>query len=246
MLRRFVKKPTEETWMYKKLDEPFATALYRAMKSKFGNIKALAPVYRFALNATSELGRWCADQVWAQALADDVLPKLEGVVFRDCDVESPEQTTEETRHDIMKVKEAYEIVSSHEHKHPLDSGQLSPKVELLLKQLGKHFRESMEKKCIVFTQRRNTAKVLLRLCESLGIPNLRPGVLVGVQNSDITGSITFRHQFLVLAMFRQGEINCLVSAKRSSRFSFSQQPVCHLCCGRRPRYPRLQSRREVR
>lgn len=220
MLRRFVKKPTEETWTYKQLDEPFATELYQAMKSKFGNIKALAPVYRFTLNATSELGRWCADQLWAQALADDVLPKLEGVVFRDCDIESPEQTADETRHDIMKVKEAYEVVSSHEHKHPLDPGQLSPKVELLLDQLRKHFRESMEKKCIVFTQRRNTAKALLRLCETLDIPNLRPGILVGVRNSDITGSITFRHQFLVLVKFRQGEINCLVNTKRPSGDSF--------------------------
>lgn len=217
MLRRFVSKPTEETWTYRKLDEPFATELYRAMKSKFGNIKALGSVFRFALNATSELGRWCADQVWTQVLADDVLPKLEGIVSRDCNAESQKQTTEEVQLDIMKVKEAYEIVKAHKQEQPLNPGQLSPKVELFLDQLRKHFRESMNKKCIVFTKRRNTAKVLLRLCETLEIPNLRPGILVGVRNSDITGSITFRHQFLVLVKFRQGEVNCLVSVEAENQ-----------------------------
>lgn len=49
---------------------------------------------------------------------------------------------------------------------------------------------------------------MLRLCEKLEIPNLRPGVLVGI-NHDLIGSTTFRHQFLILAKFRQGEINCL-------------------------------------
>lgn len=219
MLRRFVKKPTEETWTYRKLDEPFPTDLYQAMKTKFGNIKALAPIFRFALDATSKLGRWCADQVWAQALADEVLPKLEGIVSRDCNFESQKQTAEETQYDITKAKEAYEIVSAHEHKQPLGPGQLSPKVELFLDCLRKHFRESRDKKCIVFTKRRNTAKTLLRLCETLEIPNLRPGILVGVRSSDITGSITFRHQFLVLVKFRQGDINCLVSSSRYSKRS---------------------------
>lgn len=219
MLRRFVKKPAEETWTYGKLDEPFPTDLYQAMKDKFGNIKALAPIFRFALNATSELGRWCADQVWAQALADDVLPKLEGIVSRDCDLETQKQAAKETQHDITKVKEAYEIVSAHQHKQPLEPGQLSPKVELFLDHLRKHFRESKDKKCIVFTKRRNTAKALLRLCETLEIPNLRPGILVGVRSSDITGSITLRHQFLVLVKFRQGNINCLVSSSPYSKIS---------------------------
>lgn len=211
LLRQVVGKPSEETWIYGKLDAPFATELYQAMHRKFGHIKALAPVFRFALNATSELGRWCADQIWAKALADDVLPKLEGTASRDCGQESQTRTAEADEHDVTKVREAYEIVRSLKHGDPRAPGQLSPKVELFREMLTKHFLEPIDKKCIVFTQRRNTAKALLRLCEELDIPNLRPGILVGVRNSDITGSITFRHQFLVMVKFRQGEINCLVS-----------------------------------
>lgn len=217
LLRQIVRKPTEETWSYGKLNEPFSTELYQAMKCKLGNIKAVTPIFRFALNATSELGRWCADQVWAQALADDVLPKLECIVSSDFDQGSQRQTAEEAQHDIIKVREADEIVRAHEPKHPLESGQLSPKVELFLDRLRKHFCGSRDKKCIVFTQRRNTAKALLRLCETLNIPSLRPGILVGVRSSDITGSITFRNQFLVLVKFRQGEINCLVSFTSSMK-----------------------------
>lgn len=211
MLRQIVKKPTEEAWTYRKLNEPVTTELYGNMKLKFGHIRALNPVFQFAFHATSELGRWCADQMWAQALAEDVLPKLEGIVARDCHQNSEEKTVEETQNDITKVREAYEIVRAHEHKSPLESGQLSSKVEFFLEKLTKHFGESTDKKCIVFTQRRNTARALMRLCETLKIPNLRPGVLIGVRSSDITGSVTFRHQFLVLVKFRQGEINCLVS-----------------------------------
>lgn len=213
LLRQIVRTPSEETWVYRKLDEPFTTELYQTMHQKFGHIKALAPVFRFSLYATSELGKWCADQIWVQALADEVLPKLEGIVFRDCGEEFQDMTPEEAEHDITKVREAYEIVRAHKHENPRASGQLSPKVELFRAMLTKHFLESTDKKCIVFTQRRNTAKALLRLCEVLGIPNLRPGILVGLRNSDITGSITFRHQFLALVKFRQDEINCLVSFK---------------------------------
>lgn len=229
-----MRRPTEETWTYKKLKPPFATELYEAISQKFGETEALKPIFRFALNATSELGKWCADQVWEQALAGDVIPKLEGIVSKEFDSGSPKMTVEAAQVDIMRAKEACEIVKAHQFKHPLDSGQLSPKVELFLTRLAEHFAESKDKKCIVFTKRRNTAKTLLRLCEELDIPNLRPGVLVGARNSDITGNITFRDQFLVLVKFRQGEVNCLVSfaceyiLERKAKWSL----VRDISCGR--------------
>jgi endoribonuclease Dicer len=182
------------------------------MERDFGNVKALKPILRFALNATSELGTWCADQVWKYVIADEVLPKLEGILSigtyskyaSGCLKNSPE----DVQWDIMQAKEAEQIIKAHHFKHPSEPGQLSPKVKLLIKLLIESFATSKERKCIVFTQRRNTAKTLLRLCQELKIPHLRPGVLVGI-NHDLTGTTTFRHQFLVLAKFRQGEINCL-------------------------------------
>ena len=145
-------------------------------------------------------------------MADDVLPKLEGIIFKDPGAgstpSSSKQSLEETQQDIMQVKKACQIVRCHQFKHPSERDQLSPKVEQFIQQLSELFATSKERKCIVLTQRRNTAKTLLRLCKKLDIPNLRPGVLVGI-NHDLIGSTTFRHQFLILAKFRQGEINCL-------------------------------------
>ena len=141
-------------------------------------------------------------------MAEDVLRKLEGILSKEADSDSQKENQEETKRDIRQVKEACRIASSHQPKHPSEAGQLSPKVELFVKRLSEMFATSESRKCIVFTQRRNTAKTLHRLCEKLDITNLRPGVLVGISH-DLTGSTTFRHQFLVLSKFRQGEINCL-------------------------------------
>ncbi|KAJ5674560.1 dicer-like protein 1 [Penicillium maclennaniae] len=212
LLRQVVRKPEEETWTYNKLDLPFPTELYRQIERGFGNVKALKPILQFSLNATSELGTWCADQVWEYAVAEDVLPKLEGVMSKDLDADSAssssKQSPEEIQKDIMLMKEACHIVRCHQFKHPSGRDQLSPKVELFIQQLFKLFATSKERKCIVFTQRRNTAKTLVRLCEKLDIPNLRPGVLVGIRDG-LIGSANFSHQLHVLAKFRQGEVNCL-------------------------------------
>ncbi|KAJ5127830.1 dicer-like protein 1 [Penicillium atrosanguineum] len=212
LLRQVVGSPKEETWTYNKLDLPFPTELYGQMERRFGNVKALKPILRFALNATSELGRWCADQVWEFALADEVLAKLKCIISKDPGPDftssSSKQNPEETQKDIIQVEEACRVVRYHRFKHPSERDQLSRKVELFIQRLSELFAISKERKCIVFTQRRNTAKTLLRLCEKLEIPNIRPGMLLGI-NHDPTGSTTFRQQFLTLAKFRQGKINCL-------------------------------------
>ncbi|KAJ5107010.1 hypothetical protein N7456_003685 [Penicillium angulare] len=206
-LRQIVSKPTEEICSFKKLAEPHETELFKTMKDKFGDIKALAPIFGFAWAASSELGSWCADRVWAKTLVEDVIPKLDACLARE-NLEGSGDTNQVEK-DIDRAKKACEIVKAHHFKSPLEPGQLSSKVELLLAIFSRHFGHEKNKKCIVFTEKRNTARVLLDLCEQLSIPNFRPGVLVGIRKSDLTGATTFRKQFLVLHRFRQGEINCL-------------------------------------
>jgi endoribonuclease Dicer len=206
-LRQIVKRPYEEMWTYSKLEPPFATKMYTKLQVSFGKAKSLEPVFKFAWAASSELGEWCADQVWIQALREDVIPHLERSTGKH--PESDPCGTDQIRNDLMSAKEACERVKNHEFRNPLDGGQLSSKVRLLIARLAMHFDSSDDKKCIVFTQRRNTAKVLLRLCEVMKIRNLRPGILVGVRKSDITGNVTFRHQFEVRGQFQDGKVNCL-------------------------------------
>ncbi|KAJ5973392.1 hypothetical protein N7481_010602 [Penicillium waksmanii] len=206
-LLRAVSRPQEEFWAYPKLNESTTTPLFRLLKETFGDLKVLEPVFRFAWRATSELGAWCADYVWTYALAQDVIPRLQAKIGRDsC---SEDETTEGIERNMKRIHEAAQIVKNYKFKSPLEPGQINPKVELLLRKLSQHFGRSKDTKCIVFTRRRNTAKSLGHLCSVMKIPNLRPGILVGIRNHDITGTVTLRDQFLVLIKFRQGEINCL-------------------------------------
>lgn len=182
------------------------------MKDRFGDISSLEGVFRFAWDASSELGRWCADRTWAHALADDVLPKLAGQVSRVIGTESSENLPERTYKEVERIKEASDIVRNHPFDIPHAPGTLSPKVQLLRREICKHFEFPTETKCIVFTKMRYTARILFELFSELKMPYLRPGVLVGVRSSDLAGmNITFRQQFIALVKFRRGEINCLVS-----------------------------------
>ncbi|KAL4802295.1 hypothetical protein BDV18DRAFT_164119 [Aspergillus unguis] len=190
----FVKRPTEVVWIHEKLEPPYGTSLYHQMESKFGDIESLKSVFRFAWNASSVLGRWCSDGVWRQVFSAKVLPRLEG--------KSPEE--------LVRLQEASELAGNYTLRSPEEPNQLSKKVQVLRKKLTDHYQRDPDTKCIVFTTMRYTALMLLELFNALNIPNLRPGLLIGVRSDDLTGAnISFRQQFLALVNFRSGEINCL-------------------------------------
>ncbi|PLB47276.1 ATP-dependent helicase dcl1 [Aspergillus steynii IBT 23096] len=210
LLRQFVYRPVEKTWAYDKLGAPFATTLYKTMEDRFGDIAALEWIFRFARLASSELGKWCSDRAWLHALADDVLPKLESTVSKPLQPGSSSQVPETAYKEISRIKEASEIVKKHTFGSPSLPGELSPKVQLLRDELKACFSHSAETKCIVFTKKRYTARMLFELFTKLEIPFIRPGVLIGVRSGDVAGmNVTFRQQFLALVKFRNGEINCL-------------------------------------
>lgn len=182
------------------------------MKDRYGDIASLEPAFRFAWNASSELGKWCSDRAWAHALAEDVLPKLEGQVSKVVAEETSGRIPENAYKEIERIKDASDIIRNHNIDRPDAPGSLSSKVQLLRRELTKQFEFPTDTKCIVFTQMRYTARILFELFTELNIPYLRPGVLVGVRSGDLAGmNITFRQQFIALVKFRKGEINCLVS-----------------------------------
>ncbi|KAI9045212.1 putative RNA helicase/RNAse III [Aspergillus affinis] len=210
LLRQVVSRPVEKVWAYDRLETPFATMLYSTMENRFGDMAALEGISRFARLASSELGKWCSDQAWIHALADDVLPKLENTVSKLLQSGSSSQIPETAYKEISRIKEASEIVKKHTFGNPSFPGELSSKVQLLCDELKACFGSSTETKCIVFTQKRYTARMLFELFTKLEIPFIRPGVLIGVRSGDVAGmNVTFRQQFLALVKFRSGEINCL-------------------------------------
>ncbi|KAL2821630.1 hypothetical protein BJX63DRAFT_442975 [Aspergillus granulosus] len=193
-LHRFIQRPTEEVWIHNKLQAPFGTELYNLLETQFGDIEDLKSAFRFAWHASSELGRWCADGIWKQVFSASVLPRLKG----------------KSQEEILRLQEANNIANHHILNHPDEPGELSSKVELIRKKLAEHYQENPDTKCIVFTEMRYTALMLLELFHTLQVARIRPGLLIGARSDNETGAnISFRQQFLALVKFRSGEINCL-------------------------------------
>ena len=194
--------------------------LYSASKSElhlqlsrsYGDMRIFAKLFRDAENAGSELGEWCADRIWAYALADDAeagkyIARNERKLIN-MPVPPPIETVDA---ESTRIREAQSIISRHEFPEPLDS-KLSSKVLRLKEGLNEYFSRPSNTRCIVFVQRRFTARVLLDLFQKFANPFLRPGILLGIRSSD-PGDLnpSFRKQVLELAKFRKGEVNCLVS-----------------------------------
>jgi endoribonuclease Dicer len=149
------------------------------------------------------------------------LPKLEGSVRKLTESGTSTRAPESTHKEILRLQEASDVVKNYSFNNPDVPGELSPKVQLLRKELTKNYERPMGTKCIIFTQKRYTAKMLFDVFSTLGIPYLRPGLLIGVRSGDVVGmNVSFRQQFLALVKFRSGEINCLVRNKASPQYEY--------------------------
>ncbi|EER25001.1 Type III restriction enzyme, res subunit family protein [Coccidioides posadasii C735 delta SOWgp] len=211
LLRQSVARPNEEVWSYDRLDQPFETRLYKELRSRFGDLRALEKLFTFSLKASSNLGAWCADWVWSYALTEESLPKLEGRAARTAMGNLPIAKIVRPEAEIQRIREASEIIRSHKFGDPAIRPELlSPKVRRLHHELLKYFERHTDTKCIVFTEQRHTARILCDLFSKIGTKHLRPGVLIGVR-SDASGgmNISFRQQVLAVVSFRKGEVNCL-------------------------------------
>lgn len=211
LLRKSVARPREQVWTYDRRRQPFETELYRDLRSRFGDIVVLEKLFRFAYDASSNLGKWCSDWVWSYGLSEEILPKLEGRVDRSY-MGGKQRSNQAAQDEIRRIRDAREIIRNHHFAEPDDlADQLSSKVLLLFRELSKYYETPTDNKCIVFTEQRHTARLLGDLFARIGSQHLRTGVLIGVRSNDYGGmNISFREQILTLMKFRNGELNCLV------------------------------------
>ncbi|PGH14121.1 hypothetical protein AJ79_03238 [Helicocarpus griseus UAMH5409] len=210
-MRQTIARPTEQTWVYDRLDPPFETDLYRTMHSRFGDIGELEKIFTFALEASSTLGRWCSDWLWTLALVESALPKLEGRIARKHMRSRTGNHPKGVDETIKRLREAGQMIKDYTFLTPVDCPEhLSSKVRLLHRELAMYFERHTDTKCIVFVQQRHTARLLGDLFSRIGTQHMRTGVLIGVRD-DGTGNakVSFRQQFLTLLKFRKGELNCL-------------------------------------
>ncbi|KAI9756900.1 MAG: hypothetical protein M4579_003654 [Chaenotheca gracillima] len=212
LLQKSIHRPTEQIAQYETLSMPFETDLYRRLHHAYSTVTVLARPFRIAKEASAELGRWCADQIWSFALAEEEASKLENKAQRVFAARGARgQSLEALDANLAQLREAQKVVNKHRFEEPQpDGNDLSSKVRLLRDYLASRFENPTQDKCIVFVEKRYAARVLAELFKYIGTRHLRVGVLTGARAGDAVDlNVTFHRQTITLTQFRKGTLNCL-------------------------------------
>ncbi|KAL9579266.1 MAG: hypothetical protein Q9203_006771, partial [Teloschistes exilis] len=211
LLRHSVSRPNEHVAIYPKLYLPGQTILCQEMEQRFGDMDIFSKTFRNAVHATTELGAWCADQVWSMAMSERAALKLERKLEKRAFKEQNSKPVEMIDAQLSQLREAQAFVQNWPSIEPrIDPNCMSPKVRVLRDYLSMIFERPTDSRCIVFVHHRHTARLLGELFPRLGLPNLRMGTLIGTSSADPGElEVSFRQQMEVIHKFRKGQLNCL-------------------------------------
>lgn len=164
---------------YAPLRVPFKTSLYLQMELQFKDVAVLKKPMEYAKHASSELGSWCADQMWSTCMreeAEELIAKTERKFHT-----GRIATVEVSEAQKALIRAAQEFINAHVFPAPQPSLDfLSSKVIRLMDYLRERFERPTDDKVIIFVDRRYTARILTELFKSsnIGTPHLRVGTLV--------------------------------------------------------------------
>ena len=211
LLQVVTSRPQEQLAVYERLEYPYDTEFSKEMHSRFGNVRGFTKMFLKAREATSELGEWCANQLWVLALSDEEARKIEQQTERQANKENrPIQVLDSQ---IKLIRDAKDAVTKRlSQSLVLETNCISPKVLLLHQYLEATYEKPTDTKCIIFVTRRYTARSLCEVLKNIGTTHLRLGLLIGTrygEPGDIKVSV--KQQILTLTRFRKGELNCLVA-----------------------------------
>lgn len=183
------------------------------MKARFGEVKAFAKYFTQARDSTTQLGDWCADQIWAMALVEEEQYKLERRIEKDFRGDQKNRPVMLLDADLLKLKESKELITQWNFLSPSVEGSgISAKAKALLAYLDEDFAKRDSGKCIIFVEQRWTARLLRELLVRMCASCVRPDLLIGTRAGDAGDmKISFRKQLSALNKFRKGETNCLIA-----------------------------------
>jgi endoribonuclease Dicer len=205
-----ISRPEEEVAVYSRLRNEFETPLHLKVKSKYGDVEPFQKLFRQSKRHASELGRWASDMYWSFAFADEQSRRLQNREEYRYNRVNKNYSVPELDAQIKRLKEAAAFVQQHDFGLPtLSDHDVSSKVQKLHYWLNLYYERSGAAHCIVFVEKRHTARLLKLIFDNIGGPNLRCDVLVGVNSRAGEENISLRSQILTLQKFRRGEVNCL-------------------------------------
>jgi endoribonuclease Dicer len=210
LLKNHISKPVEQVAQYNALVNPFETQLHQNLKARFGDLRPFEKLFRISKVISSELGRWPADIYWSFAFSEEEEQKTEMRQERRFHAQKVAKPMAKLDAEVALLREAADVVKKHDFGLPkADLSDFSSKVLLLLEWLNLYFNRTSDARCIVFVERRYTARLLLLIAQHIGGPHLRGGMLVGVNSTTGDINVSLRQQVLTVASFRKGELNCL-------------------------------------
>ncbi|KAL9090003.1 MAG: hypothetical protein Q9165_005532 [Trypethelium subeluteriae] len=222
MVQKCISRPKEEIACYETLRPPFEAPLHQIIQSKSGHLHVLEKLFRSSKTIASELGPWCSDAWWTSVLKEERLERLER---RDEHLQgrrrghslpipiSPERIAR-IDEKIHQLEEAAKVAEAYCLRAPQyeQSDDLSTKVRQMIIWIRLHYQHATNARCIVFVERRDTAKLLEKVFRYPHIsgPHLRPASFIGARSTRCEDErATTRQQVLTMDMFRKGDINLL-------------------------------------
>lgn len=176
---------------YDVLGVKFETPLLKEMVTRFQKNRVFSKPLKFAFEASSQLGQWCADQLWSFCLSEEETAKLQAKTERGYHAKKIQESLEVLEERKALIAEAKQIVKNHTFASPdlstlrtgAASSNISSKVMHLILLLKERFERPTDDKCIVFVDQRYTARLLASLFtqSNVGTPHLRVGTLASFQ-----------------------------------------------------------------
>lgn len=205
-----ISKPEEEVVFYQPLETNHNTFLHATLQAKYGQFAAFRKLFKASRVHAAELGRWASDMYWSFAFAEEESNKRQRREEFKFNKKAINGEVAELDAQMKILKEAAVFVQGFDIGSPsLDSQDVSDKVQRLHHWLNLYYERTDTAHCIVFVEKRQTARLLKVLFDKIGGPNLRCDVLVGVSSRQGEHNISLRSQILTLQKFRRGELNCL-------------------------------------
>lgn len=210
LIRNNISRPSEDVVEYDRLPTPFETPLHQELKARFGDVSPFEKLFQESKKISAELGCWASDMFWSFSLTEEQARKIEMREERKFHAQKEGNPIAKLDAQIARLREATQVIKDFSFSTPeANSRDLSSKVLVLHKWLQLYFSRQSDARCIVFVERRSTARLLHLIFGYLGGAHLKSGVLMGVNSSVGDLTVTLRKQVLAVANFRKGDLNCI-------------------------------------
>lgn len=233
---------TEVSTYPARLQRPQRSALHQELFTRYADFGPITRLFPLADDCRHALGSWCGDRYWSFAFSDAQAKRREAKLDRKLNKGGQKNGKSSVIIDqeLARLQEAHEYVQNHElDELEFEVPYLSHRVLALRVKLQEHFERPTDHKCLVFVERKATARLLHDVVVRMGNPNLQSGFLTGTSSGNHdSASISPRQQAVTMMEFRDGTINCLASSYMMLvKLMLTWRTVCDIRSRRRDRRP---------